>query len=96
MPQKILLSSQHESGQRDEDGADGRLKERERENIQRKYIQHYAFSTNNEKQLSSHIFQEKLFLQVLKSCKNQVYSKGLKTKSLMNDNHFLTEFMQLS
>lgn len=31
-----------------------------------------------------HILQEKLFLHILKSCKNQVYSKGLKKKSLMN------------
>lgn len=34
MPQKILLFSQHESGQRDEDGADGRLKERERKHTE--------------------------------------------------------------
>lgn len=64
---------------RDESGADGRLRKKtEREKIQEKYIKHYAF-TNNEKELDRTIFK-KLFLHILKSCKNKVYGKGLKTK----------------
>lgn len=58
-------------------------KKREREKIQEKYIKHYAF-TNNEQELDRTFFK-KLFLHILKSCKNKVYCKGLKTKSLIND-----------
>lgn len=68
----------------DESGTDGRLRGEKREKIQEKYIKHYAF-TNNEKELDRTFFK-KLFLHILKSCENKLYCKGLKTKSLINDN----------
>lgn len=49
-------------------------KEKEKEkNIQKEYIKHDAFSTMKK---DFDIFQEKLFLHILKSCKNQVISSN--------------------
>lgn len=60
-----------------ESGKDERLKKKKKRGNKRKY-KTYAF-TNNEKELDRTFFK-KLFVQILKSCKNKVYCKRLKNK----------------